>query len=115
MSKLYTPNPEFMGDDENAIRRLDEKIKQVTETDEKLAFEYELESLQLKLAGMVQNVRMQSGLTQKQFAEKVGVSQPFIARIENPIAEKEPSLQTIAKIAYALNKRVIIQLADISS
>lgn len=51
--------------------------------------------------------RSQSGLTQAQVAERLGVSQPAVARIESG---KNVSLKTLRRYAHALGCTVKIEL-----
>lgn len=48
--------------------------------------------------------RMREGLSQKEFAEKIGVAQSTVARIEN--GENEPSLDLAYKIAIHFDKTI---------
>jgi ribosome-binding protein aMBF1 (putative translation factor) len=48
----------------------------------------------------IKQARLAAGLTQRQLAEKMGVKQPFIARLERPDAY--PTVRTLQKIAKAL-------------
>jgi DNA-binding XRE family transcriptional regulator len=112
MKKAYTPNPKFKGDSA-ALHRLDKAIESAITRDPRLALEYESENLNLQIAALLHMLRTERGLTQEQFAKQAGFNQPFVARLENPSSEKQPSLETLAKIASAFNKRLIIEFADI--
>jgi ribosome-binding protein aMBF1 (putative translation factor) len=48
----------------------------------------------------IKQARLAAGLTQRQLAEKMGVKQPFIARLEKPGAY--PTVRTLQKLAKAL-------------
>ena len=98
-----------MGDPE-AFDRLEATIKQVTDDNEDFKFEYEKEKLNLRLAALVYKLRTEAGLTQSQLAKKIGISQPFVARLENPEATKKPTLDTLAKVAHALDKQIMIEI-----
>lgn len=54
-------------------------------------------------------LREKLGLTQSELARRVGVSQPFIAKIEND-ETANLSLETLVKIAEALNAGIDIQI-----
>ena len=112
MKKKYTPNPKFKGDSA-ALHRLDKTIESVIKSNAQLSLEYEAENLNLQIAALVHTLRTERGLTQEQLAKKAGFKQPFIARLENPSSEKQPSIETLAKIASAVNKRLKIEFADI--
>jgi DNA-binding XRE family transcriptional regulator len=48
----------------------------------------------------IKQARLAAGLTQRQLAEKMGVKQPFIARLEKPGAY--PTVRTLQRLAKAL-------------
>jgi DNA-binding XRE family transcriptional regulator/predicted RNase H-like HicB family nuclease len=61
-------------------------------------------ALQLEL----RRARAAAGLTQAELAKRAGVSQPAIAKIENPDAN--PTIETLVKVAEALRVRLSIRL-----
>lgn len=89
---------------------LDKALKEVEliEADEQPIFlDYDIES---EVSELISTVRAQLGITQKQLAEKSGVSQANISKIEN--GSYKPSIVTLKKIADGLGKRLIIEFAD---
>lgn len=56
--------------------------------------------------------RQRAGLTQTELAERMGVSQPVVARIEGSIGSRKhaPSLATLRKYAEACGQRLEIRL-----
>lgn len=56
------------------------------------------------------NERTHSGYTQKQLAEKTGLSQANISRIEN--GQASPSIATLKKIADSIGKKLVIEFVD---
>lgn len=48
----------------------------------------------------IRQARLAAGLTQRQLAERMGVKQPFIARLEKPGAY--PTVRTLQKLAKSL-------------
>jgi len=66
----------------------------------------------LKVISRIVELREKSGLTQAELARRIGVSQPFIAKIEND-QTANLSLETLVKIAAALNSEVDIQIHPI--
>jgi transcriptional regulator with XRE-family HTH domain len=66
-----------------------------------------------RLADRVLLLRKQRGLTQKELAEIVGTTQAVISRLES--ASVKPSMETILKIAEALDAVVNIQLLPIET
>lgn len=64
-----------------------------------------------ELREMMIERRTESGITQKQLAEKSGVSQANISKIENGISV--PSVATLKKLADALDYRLIIDFIPV--
>lgn len=56
--------------------------------------------------------RKDAGLTQADVAERMGVSQPVLARIESSLGSRKhsPSLATLRKYAEACGKKLLIQM-----
>ncbi|WP_281680202.1 helix-turn-helix domain-containing protein [Synergistes jonesii] len=71
-----------------------------TTIDEELKVEYEI------IQSLV-DARKANGLTQKQLAEKTGITQSDISKLENGGAN--PSLRTLRRLAAALGMRVKIE------
>ncbi len=89
---------------------LDEALKEVrlVEVDDKPIFsDYDIEA---ELCDLIANTRNQLSITQKQLAEKSGVSQANISKIEN--GSYKPSIQILKRIADGLGKRLVIEFAD---
>ena len=63
----------------------------------------------LKVITQIIDLRENLGLTQAELAKRVGVSQPFIAKIENDEASNL-SLETLVKITEALNGEIEIRI-----
>lgn len=53
-------------------------------------------------------LRLDEGLSQEELADKAGMKQSVISRIEN--GESEPRIETVNRIARALDKKVKIDL-----
>jgi DNA-binding XRE family transcriptional regulator len=109
MKEKHVPQKKYVGDPES-FKRLDATIKKLIEHDEKIRFTFEQEKLNLYIAGAIYQLRTQAGLTQAQLAKKAGIPQPFVARIENPESKKRPTLDTLAKIAHAFDKQIMIEI-----
>lgn len=107
--KEYSHNKKHTGDPK-AFDKLEATIKQAAESNEKLRFEYERESLNLRLAALVYKLRTDAGMTQSDLAKKVGIPQSFIARLENPDASKKPTIDTLAKVAQVFDKQIMIEI-----
>ena len=63
---------------------------------------FERKSLILEIAQMVVDTRKKLGLTQAELAVKAQTTQPVIARLEGGRSRRMPSLDLLAKIAYAM-------------
>ena len=59
---------------------------------------YEEVKMHLKIAHLIEDLRIKSGMTQAQLAKKAGVSQPMIARLERGDQDRVPTLSTINKV-----------------
>ena len=66
----------------------------------------------LKVISQIVELREKLGLTQAELAQKIGVSQPFIARLENDDASNL-SLETLVKIVEALNGEIEIRIRSV--
>lgn len=62
--------------------------------------------------GALLKARKDAGLTQADVAEKMGVSQPVLARIESSLGSRKhsPTLATLRKYADACGKKLVIQM-----
>lgn len=89
---------------------LDKALKEVqlVETDEKpILLDYDIEAEVCELIAITRN---QLGITQKQLAEKSGVSQANISKIEN--GSYKPSISILKRIADGFGKRLVIEFVD---
>lgn len=93
----------------DALHEIDVAVQKAIERDPQMRLEYEAASLAFQVADLVRNLRRSAQLTQADLAQKVGVSQPVIARLESPLEEREPSLATLAKIARVFNRKLVIE------
>ena len=109
MTKRYTPVKKYKGN-ADAFDKLDRSIKRAIASDVNLSIEYEKEKLNIQIADTVHKLRMDAGWTQAQLAKKTGFTQPFIARLENPKADKKPTLETLAKVVSAFDRQLRIEI-----
>ena len=78
-----------------------------TEKREELDAGYE----QFKLGALIQEARLEKGLTQEQLAEKCGTTKSYISRIENNIKEVRIStLQKIVELGFGGQLHLSIKL-----
>lgn len=80
-------------------------LKPVKDTQEIL--EYDIEE---EVRNSIIAVRSMLNITQKELAQRSGVSQANISKIEN--GKYHPSLATLKRIADALGKRLVISFED---
>jgi transcriptional regulator with XRE-family HTH domain len=109
----YIPDPKLQGDTA-ALDRLDDAINHAISCNQTLAFEYRKHTLQSDLAGILHSLRINAGLTQAQCAKMANLPQSFVSRLENPDADKQPTLESLSKIANVLGKKLIIELVDVN-
>lgn len=86
------------------IRRFNDRLKEDLKNPE-FKKHYKDYDLPVRLAIQIAKIRQQKNLTQTQLAKKIGVTQQFVARLENS-EETMPSLRTLQKVAQALNKHL---------
>ncbi|MBL6990569.1 MAG: helix-turn-helix domain-containing protein [Bacteriovoracaceae bacterium] len=70
--------------------------------DSEISLAFEEVSIHLKIAKLIETLRLKEGLTQTQLAKKANVSQPMIARLEKGDQDRVPTLATINKVLFAL-------------
>ncbi len=66
--------------------------------------EYERLAPEFELAEKLLKARLQQKLTQAELAEKSGLSQVMIARLES--GQSNPTWQTVSRVVGALDKRI---------
>lgn len=77
--------------------------------DKKLKEKIESGVQRLKVISQIVELREKLHLTQAELAKRIGVSQPFVARIEND-ESSNLSLETLFKIVDALNGEIEIRI-----
>ena len=88
---------------------LDNALKNVKlegATDEPVVEDYDIHA---ELRQLIISTRSSLDMTQSQLAEKSGVSQSNLSKIES--SNYQPSIATVKKIADALGKRLVIDFA----
>ena len=68
--------------------------------------EYERLAPEFELAEKLLKARLQQKLTQAELAEKSGLSQVMIARLES--GQSNPTWQTVSRVVRALDKRILL-------
>ena len=89
---------------------LDEALDKVQLTPAKEVPENEDYDINEEVRALVVAARSASNLTQKQLAQRSGISQANLSKIEN--GNHHPSLSTLKRIADALGKRLVVSFED---
>ncbi|MBL0059306.1 MAG: helix-turn-helix transcriptional regulator [Elusimicrobia bacterium] len=72
---------------------------------------YQAEEKKVRLGYVIHRLRTEAGLTQAALAQRVGVTQGYIARLETA-DEENYEMNTLKKIAAALHRVVVIGFAE---
>ena len=89
---------------------LDQALEKVNLTPVDDTPEMEEYDIDADVRDLVISARNAADLTQKQLAQRSGVSQANISKIEN--GNYHPSLSTLKRIAGALGKRLVVSFED---
>ena len=89
---------------------LDQALEKVNLTPVDDTPEIEEYDIDAEVRDLVISDRSAANLTQKQLAQRSGVSQANISKIEN--GNYQPSLSTLKRIAGALGKRLVVSFED---
>ena len=89
---------------------LDQALEKVNLTPVDDTPEVEEYNIDAEVRDLVISTRSGANLTQKQLAQRSGVSQANISKIEN--GNYQPSLSTLKRIAGALGKRLVVSFED---
>ena len=74
--------------------------------DKELRLAFDEVKMHLKVAKIIEELRIKAGLTQTELAKSAGVSQPMIARLEKGDQDRVPTLATINKVLAVLGYQV---------
>ena len=78
------------------------------------AFKQAYDALETEFAALAAllEARREAGLTQADVAQRMGVSQPVLARIESSLGSRKhtPSLNTLKRYAEACGKKLVISM-----
>ena len=90
------------------IRNKDDSLKELIKERNDLKDTVEGPGPVYELRKKILLLRLDEGLSQEELAARAGMRQSVISRIEN--GESEPRIETVKKIAKALNRKVKIDL-----
>ena len=96
-----------MSDFQKLLDQALEKVNLTPVDDTPEMGEYDIDD---EVRDLVISARSTANLTQKQLAQRSGVSQSNISKIEN--GNYQPSLSTLKRIAGALGKRLVVSFED---
>ena len=96
-----------MSDFQKLLDQALEKVNLAPVDDTPEIEEYDIDA---EVRDLVISARNAANLTQKQLAQRSGVSQANISKIEN--GNYQPSLSTLKRIAGALGKRLVVSFED---
>ena len=96
-----------MSDFQKLLDQALEKVNLTPVSDTPEMEEYDIDA---EVRDLVISARSAANLTQKQLAQRSGVSQANISKIEN--GNYQPSLSTLKRIAGALGKRLVVSFED---
>jgi len=94
---------------DKALNKLDVNETQ-NEDNEIEKIEYDINA---EISELIQSVRKEVGLSQKQLSEKTKIPQANISKIEN--GHYIPSIEILKRIADALGKRLVVDFVSIES
>ncbi|MBI5882967.1 MAG: helix-turn-helix transcriptional regulator [Elusimicrobia bacterium] len=71
---------------------------------------YMLYQVRTAIAAVIRSLRESRDMTQKELADKAGVPQPQIARLESVDDERIPTLEQLVRIFTALDSRAFLEI-----
>jgi DNA-binding XRE family transcriptional regulator len=93
------------------IKTADEMLAAALEADPEFAAEWERVALARMVAARLIAYRSENGLSQRELAERLGVSQPRVVELES--GEKNPQIETLFKITAATSLEFAIDIAPV--
>ena len=87
---------------------LEDQISQRKETDCKFAKDFDTGYEEFKIGMMIKEMRLESGMTQEQLAEKLETKKSVISRIENH--SEDIRLSTLQKVASVFGKQLRVAM-----
>ena len=92
------------------MKTLDDFLKEELQ-DPEFKKEYEALQPEYEIKRAMIQARMNSGMTQKQLAEKTGIAQADISKLENGNAN--PSLRTLQRLASGMGMQVKLEFVPV--
>jgi DNA-binding XRE family transcriptional regulator len=94
-----------------SIKTADEVLAAALDADPEFAAEWERLALARMVAVRLIAYRSESGLSQRELAKRLGVSQPRVVELES--GEKNPQIETLFKITSATGLEFAIDIAPV--
>lgn len=92
----------------NTTFDLDDYISQRKETDSEFAQNFDTGYEEFKIGMMIKEMRLESGMTQEQLAEKLETKKSVISRMENH--SEDIRLSTLQKVASVFGKQLKVSM-----
>ena len=92
-----------------ALKTHDEVLAQELDRDPDFRAEWQRLGLAREVAAELVRHRSENGLSQREFAERLGVSQPRVAKLES--GEHNPDVNTLVNISRATGLEFVIDIA----
>ena len=73
---------------------------------------YNARAVIMRVAQEIRSMRINAGLTQTQLAQRAGMSQPEISRLEAGVGTQGPGVETLSRLAAACNKEFVPIIQD---
>jgi DNA-binding XRE family transcriptional regulator len=70
---------------------------------------YEARDALIRLGDMLRGLREAEGLTQEELAERTGMAQPTISRLESGFGPRGPEMDTIARFVHGCNAKLVVE------
>ncbi len=93
------------------IKMADEVLASALEDDPEFAVEWERLALARMVAARLIGYRSDHGLSQRELAKRLGVSQPRVVELES--GEKNPQIETLVKISAATGLEFAIDITPV--
>ena len=95
----------------NGVKAHEELLSAELAADPEFAAEWERLALARTVAASLAGYRFDHGLSQRELADRLGVSQPRVVELES--GEKNPQIETLVKIAAATGLEFAIDIAPV--
>lgn len=83
--------------------------------DAELRWEFEAERQRIAVALSLQQLQQDAGLGQAEMARLSGTTQPMLSRFFSCEDDRSPNIETLVKLADAVQKRLSIQFVDLDA